>query len=394
MREKPPGNSRMVSQRGAAVSARLALLVSAMRAGGARLGVGDLLTAHRALAAVDPASRRDSYLALRAALCARHADLELFDAAFEATFGLPAPAPRPPVELPDAARLVLPRVGVPPRRGERQLPSPEDAAPVPAAWSDVELLRAKDFGELTDAERALAHLLVRQIALRGPLKRSRRTRPARRRGAHPPGGARTDLRGTVRASLRYAGEPIERHWREPSLKRRPIVFVCDVSGSMEPYARMLVHYMQAWVGARRRVEAFAFGTRLTRITRELGGRDAERAVARAARALADWSGGTRIGDSLAELNRRHGRRVGRGSLVVLLSDGWDRGEPDKLAVEMARLSRCAHAVIWLNPLKAQASYEPLTRGMRAALPHVDHFLAGNSIASLEELAELIDGGLT
>jgi uncharacterized protein with von Willebrand factor type A (vWA) domain len=263
---------------------------------------------------------------------------------------------------------------------------------VPAAWSDVELLRGRDFAELSDAERALAARLVRRIALRGPTRRSRRTRPARRRGAHPP-GAHADLRRTVRSSLRYAGEPVERHWRERVAKQRPVVLVCDVSGSMDPYARMLLQYMQAWVAARRRVEAFVFGTRLTRVTRELAGRDPDAAVARAAAAVADWSGGTRIGDSLAELNREHGRRIGRGSVAIVLSDGWDRGDPDALAAEMARLHRCAHSVIWLNPLKAHAGYEPLTRGMRAALPHVDHFLAGNSIASLEELAELMEGGL-
>jgi uncharacterized protein with von Willebrand factor type A (vWA) domain len=379
--------------RGGAVTARLAILVASMRAGGAQLGVGDLLTAHRALAAVDPSSRNESHLALRTALCKRRDDIEVFEAAFDATFGVPAPVPPEQADFPDALTLVLPRVGVPPAAGDAGGPPPLDEAPVPAAWSEVEILRARDFAEMSDAERALAARLVRRIALRGPVRRSRRTKPARRRGAHPP-GARTDLRATVRASLRYAGEPLERHWREPLEKPRPVVLVCDVSGSMEPYARMLLHYMQAWVAARRRVEAFVFGTRLTRVTRELGGRDPDPAVARAAAAVEDWSGGTRIGDSLAELNRVHGRRIGRGSVAIVLSDGWDRGDPDQLAAEMARLSRCSHTVIWLNPLKAHEQYEPLTRGMRAALPHVDHFLAGNSIASLEELAELMEGGLS
>jgi uncharacterized protein with von Willebrand factor type A (vWA) domain len=373
--------------RGGVVTARLAVLVASMRAGGVRLGVGDLITAHRALAAVDPSSRRDSYLALRSALCKRRADAEVFEAAFDATFGAPVEPVREPVELPEAAKLVVPRVGVPPAHGDAG-PPPAMDAPVPAAWSEVEILRDRDFAELTEAERALAKRLVRRIALRGPMRRSRRTRPSRRRGDHP------DLRRTVRASLRYAGEPVERHWREPLVKPRPVVLVCDVSGSMDPYARMLLQYMQAWVAARRRVEAFVFGTRLTRVTRELGGRDPDLAVARAAAAVSDWSGGTRIGDSLAELNREHGRRIGRGSVTIVLSDGWDRGDPDQLASEMARLSRCSHSLIWLNPLKAHEGYEPLTRGMRAALPHVDHFLAGNSVASLEELAELMEGGLS
>jgi uncharacterized protein len=161
---------------------------------------------------------------------------------------------------------------------------------------------------------------------------------------------------------------------------------------MAPYARMLLHYVHAAVAARRRVEAFAFGTRLTRITRELRGRDPERALARASAAAHDWSGGTRIGEALAALNREHGRRVGRGAVVVVLSDGWDRGDPDALAAEMARLSRTAYRLVWLNPLKADPQYEPLARGMAAALPHVDHFLSGHSVASLEELALLLQGG--
>src|SRR4051812_3318159 len=307
-------------ERGPVVTAKLAIVVASMRAAGVRVGIGDLIAAHRALGAVDPASRGDSYLALRAALCTRHSDYEVFDAAFEGAFGLRSFDPAPdPFELPDAARLVLPRMAVPPLPGEpRGEAPPPDLDTVPAAWSEVELLREKDFAQMSESELALARRLVRRIALRGPLKRSRRLKPARRRGAHPP-GARSDLRGTVRASLRYAGEPVERHWREPAEKRRPVVLVCDVSGSMEPYARMLVHYMQTWVAARRRVEAFAFGTRLTRLTRELAGRDPEAAVARAASAVADWSGGTRIGDSLADLNRRHGSRIGRGSAVVVLS---------------------------------------------------------------------------
>jgi uncharacterized protein with von Willebrand factor type A (vWA) domain len=148
--------------------------------------------------------------------------------------------------------------------------------------------------------------------------------------------------------------------------------------------------MQACVSARRRVEAFVFGTALTRVTPELRGRDQDRALERAAARVSDWSGGTRIGESLAVLNREHGRRLGRGAIVVLLSDGWDRGDPALLGAELARLGRCAHRLIWLNPLKAHPDYEPLTRGMQAALPHVDHFMAGNSLASLEELAALME----
>jgi len=169
-----------------------------------------------------------------------------------------------------------------------------------------------------------------------------------------------------------------------------MVLIVDVSGSMAPYARMLLQYVQAAVAARRRVEAFAFGTRLTRITQELQSRDPDPALARATAADIDYGGGTRIGEALAELNREHGRRVGRGAVTVLLSDGWDRGDPAQLAEEMVRLRRTSHRLVWLNPLAADPRYEPLTRGMQAALPHTDHLLPGNSIASLRALAELME----
>jgi uncharacterized protein with von Willebrand factor type A (vWA) domain len=360
------------------------------------VGVGELLAAHRALAAVDPASRRDAYHALRTVLCSRHDDLEVFDAAFNECFGEWEDPARRVSQLPeelDLARLVLPKAPVPPDNPGRERDASEfDVDPQPVAWSSIELLREKDFAEFSEAERDAARALIQRLARRGPRRPSRRTRPASRRGPRPAGG-RQDLRRTMRASLRYGGEPIERRWRERTDRPRPVVLVCDVSGSMESYARMLVLYMQASVAARRRVEAFAFGTRLTRITHELRGRDPDAAVARAAESVADWSGGTRIGDSLATLNREHARDVGRGAIVVVLSDGWDRGDPVQLQMEMERLSRVAHGLIWLNPLKASPEYEPLTRGMQAALPHVDHFLAGNSIASLEELADLLEGGL-
>ncbi|HZB06049.1 MAG TPA: VWA domain-containing protein [Thermoleophilaceae bacterium] len=380
MREKP----------GIRLTGRLALLAASMRAAGARVGVDELLAAHRALSAVDPADRRDAYFALRATLCSRRDDFVAFDAAFAELF---APPLQQAPELPDAlepAALVLPRVAVPAE--ERAIPSPGEADVVPSAWSDAELLRDKDFADYTDAERRLARGVMRRLARAGPTRASRRTRPARRRGA-PPHAARPDLRRTIRSSLRTQGDPLERHWREPSNRPRQLVLVCDVSGSMEPYARMLLQYMQACVAARRRVEAFVFGTRLTRVTGELGGRDPDLALGRAAGAADDWSGGTRIGEALSALNREHGRRVGRGAIVVVLSDGWDRGDPDELAAEMERLRRCADSLIWLNPLKAHPDYEPLTRGMQAALPHVDHFLSGNSLSSLGELADLMEGGL-
>jgi uncharacterized protein len=375
---------------GVRLTGRLVLLVASMRAAGARVGIDELLSAHRALGAVDAADRHAAYFALRATLCSRHSDFAAFDAAFAELFAAPVPAPPgPPPGLDEVASLVLPRAAVP--GGQPPQFAESDVEVVPAAWSDVELLHEKDFADYTDVERHAARAIMRHLAATGPLRPSRRTRPARRRGA-PPHAARPDLRRTIRASLRTGGDPFERHWREPGERPRPLVLVCDVSGSMEPYARMLLQYMQACVAARRRVEAFVFGTRLTRVTGELAGRDQDRALDRAAGAAEDWSGGTRIGEALATLNREHGRRLGRGAIVVLLSDGWDRGDPQQLAGEMARLQRCAHRLIWLNPLKASPEYEPLTRGMQAALPYVDNFLAGNSLASLEELAILMETG--
>jgi uncharacterized protein len=368
------------------VEERVSALAAVMRSGGARVGVGELLAAHRALAAVDASDRMDAYFALRTTLCSTRAELLLFAQAFAAVFAA-APQEDPLAALGEIEKAALPRTGVPQPSAAGLEPDP-DADPVPAAYSDEELLREKDFASYTDVERAQARRLLARIAARAPQRLSRRTRPTRRRrDTH-------DLRATVRASLRHGGELMERRYREPGLRPRRIVLVCDVSGSMAPYARMLLQYLQASVAARTRVEAFVFGTRLTRVTRDLEGRDPDRALSRAAERVSDWSGGTRIGAALAELNREHGRRIGRGAVVVILSDGWDRGDPELLGTEMARLNRTAHRLLWLNPLAADPRYEPLTRGMRAALPHVDHLLPGNSIASLESLADLMEEGLS
>jgi hypothetical protein len=374
---------------GIALTGRLAMLVASMRAGGARLGLSELIAAHRALAAVDPTSRRESRLALRPVLCSRREDIEVFEAAFEACFGVES-YDEPPDAVLEAGKFALPRTPNPPAVAapasastEAEIEQSDEVLPSP--WSDVELLRETDFADYTDLERARARQIIARLGMRGPLRRSRRTKPARRRrGDHP------DLRGTLRASLRYGGEPIDRRWRAHTTRPRPLVLILDVSGSMEPYARALMQYAHACVAARRRVEVFAFGTRLTRITRELQRRDPDAALTRAASAVEDWHGGTRIGESLGTLNREHGRRISRGAVAVVLSDGWDRGDPGELSAEIARLHRTVYRLVWLNPLKAHAEYEPLTRGMVAAMPHLDMFLAGNSIAALEELAVILE----
>jgi len=367
----------------APVTGRLQELTATLRGLGVRVGVGELLSAHRALAAVDAGSREQAFHALRATLCSSRADHEPFALAFAAVFGDDEGPPEDAdVGMGAMPGPVLPRAALASESGP---PTVVELDAVPAAWSEEELLRTKDFAAYTDAERAAVRRLLARLGARGPTRLSRRTRPVRRRGHIP------DLRATTRASLRQGGELLERRWREPDLRPRRLVLVLDVSGSMAPYARVLLQYVQASVAARARVEAFAFGTHVTRLTRELAGRDPDLALHRAAERVTDWSGGTRIGASLSTLNREHGRRIGRGAFVVILSDGWDRGDPDELGAELGRLRRTAHRLVWLNPLAADPRYEPLTRGMRAAMPHVDQLLPGNTIASLEELADLMEG---
>jgi uncharacterized protein with von Willebrand factor type A (vWA) domain len=265
-------------------------------------------------------------------------------------------------------------------------PQPTDGPVLSVRYSATEVLRHKDFATYSHEEFAEAKRLMADVRLAGALRRSRRMKAARSRGV----GARPDVRRTVRYALRAGGEPVRRAWREPSRTPRRVVLLCDVSGSMEPYARGLARFLHAAVAGRGRVEAFALGTRLTRMTRALSSRDPDRALAAAARAVVDWGGGTRLGDGLRAFNDQWGTRgMARGAVVVILSDGWDRGEPDVLAEQMGRLHRVAHKIVWVNPLKAAPGYAPLARGMAAALPYVDDFVAGHSLASLEALVKVI-----
>ena len=225
--------------------------------------------------------------------------------------------------------------------------------------------------------------LMARIPLSVPHRVTRRTEHAAR-GRHP------DLRRSVRAAIQTDGELIHRAWRRRRRTPRPLVLVLDVSGSMTGYARALLQFAYAARRQPGRVEVFCFGTRLTRITKELAGRDPDRALASAAARVADWDGGTSIGASLATLNRVHGRQgLLRGAVVVVCSDGLERGDPDQLRAETARLHRFAHSLVWVNPLSASERYEPVQRGMRAALPHVDRLVSGHDLASLDELARVL-----
>jgi uncharacterized protein with von Willebrand factor type A (vWA) domain len=250
--------------------------------------------------------------------------------------------------------------------------------------SAYEILRHKDFAAYSQEEFAEARRLMADLRLHGALRKSRRLRPGRR--------GQPDPARTIRRSLRTQGEMVDRAWRTRTQQRRRLILLCDVSGSMEPYARALMRFLHAAVSGRRhgRTEAFALGTRVTRVTRQLQWRDPDRAIAEAAQHVVDWSGGTRLGEGLKAFNDEWGvRGMARGATVVILSDGWERGDPATLAIEMARLRRVAHRIVWVNPLKASPGYEPLARGMAAALPYVDDFVAGHSLASLETLAKVI-----
>jgi uncharacterized protein with von Willebrand factor type A (vWA) domain len=280
----------------------------------------------------------------------------------------------------------------PPTRGERRQGAPPGPGPELdggetslGTWSEDELLRTKDFASMTPEEFARARKLIRAIAVARPQRRTRRLRP-------DSSGRALDVRRLVRASLATGGEPVERAFRSRAAAHRKLVLILDVSGSMEAYARALLLYLHAARGSGGGVETFAFGTRLTRLTPELGSRSPEKAFEAAAVRVQDWSGGTRIGASLKVYNDIWGRRaLTRGAVVVVLSDGCERGDAALVGTEMERLARQAFAVVWVNPLKGHARYEPLAAGMRAALPHVDRFLAGHDVASLEGLGRVLGG---
>ena len=358
----------------------LAGLVSfgrALRDEGAEVGPGRMVVAARALAAVGLRDRRDVYFALRQTLVSHHDELELFDRLFAAWASGAAGAA---AEQERAAAGMERR----PRRGASEGRDGVDGATPALAASSAELLRRRDFASLSEDELAELRRLLVEIGRARPRRTSRRVRPSRRGGA-------LDLRRLVRRSLRSGGEVVELPARARTVVPRKLVVLCDVSGSMAPYARALLLFLHA-TAQTRHVEAFAFGTRLARLTGDLATRDPELALARVTGRAVDWGSGTRIGASLASFNDEYGRRaLSRGAVVVIASDGWERDEPASIAREMGRLSRAAYAVVWVNPLKGTPGYEPLARGMQAALPFVDRFLPGHNLESLEEVADVLAG---
>ncbi len=360
-----------------------------LRALGLDVGPGQIITLGEALNYIDITNRQEFFHAARAILVHRREDLPVFDLAFE-YFWRPRRNPLLiPVEVnPELIRRQLrmpplemfrPAGDKPPERKRDDLVVLEKQL----TYSPVEVLRKKNFEAFTWEEVQQAKALMKTLVWRISPRRTRRRRPGRDR-------RRPDFRRLIRRNLRHGGELVELAFREPKFKPRPLVVLCDISGSMERYSRMLLHFVHTLTNGLDRVEAFVFGTRLTRITRQLKRKEIDEALAEVVRVVDDWSGGTRIGDAIKTFNYRWARRVlGQGAVVLIISDGWDRGDVSVLAREMARLQRSCYRLIWLNPLAGMRGFEPLARGLQAALPFVDDFLPAHNIESLEQLGKLL-----
>jgi uncharacterized protein len=349
----------------------------------------------QALRVVEPVSRRRLYWTARGVFVTGTDEVPVFDAVFASVFGSTAP---PADEEPAAARGDR----EPPQAPGRTVTAAEDAppagaassrssrpdeltdeVPVPVLASEEEVLRTKHFDALEPGELAALYHLMTRIRMTTPRRRTRRSQ----RDRH---GERIDLRRTLRGSLRTAGDPIRLARRRRRITHRRIVLLCDISGSMEPYARAYLQFLTCAAGAGPNAEAFVFATRLTRVTRALASRNPEKAIQRAAATAPDWSSGTRIGDALKAFNDRHGRRgMARGAVIVILSDGWERGEPALVGREMERLRRLAYRIVWVNPRVSAREFEALAGGLAAALPFCDALVSGHSLEALDEVAEAI-----
>lgn len=365
-----------------------------LRALGLDVNLGRMIDLVQALDHINIGNKGDFYHTARSLLVHSKEDIPLFDEAFELFW-------RKPTEewttldlraLGEKRRFRKPAFIPPPLKKPQESASgtngdtsiSEDEPPVVQAtltYSEREVLRHKDFSEMTGEELEEIKRLMKALVWRLGMRPSRRLRPGR--------GTQVDMRRTLRRNLKFGGEVLYWEHRDRKVKPRPLVIIADVSGSMERYTRLLLHFVYSLSeGLEQKVEAFVFSTRLTRITRQLHDRDVEEALRQVARQVPDWSGGTRIGDALKTFNYKWVRRVlGQGAVVLLISDGWDRGDIDLLGKEMARLQRSCYRLIWLNPLLGSAEYEPLTRGMQAAMPYIDDFLPVHNLASLEDLAE-------
>jgi uncharacterized protein with von Willebrand factor type A (vWA) domain len=351
-----------------------------LRALGLEVHVGRLLDVAEALQHVNLGARDDVFHTCRTLLVHRHDDLATFERAFDAFWR---------VHGHELTRREPPSIGEPlvDQRGGAgaqggAIASDDDAeAPSGAlqTWSNAETIAHRDFAEFTSDEIALARAALDRLVWTPGERRTRRWVAGR--------GPRLDLRRALAQSVRTGGDVVKLPRRRRRVRPRPLVLLCDISGSMERYSRMLLHFAHSLGARHRRVEAFLFSTQLTRVTTQLRRRRVDEAVAEVARTVPDWSGGTRIGDALRQFHQRWTRRALHGGPVVLLiSDGWDRGDPIVLREQIKRLQRSCHRLIWLNPLIGSTGYAPLTRGLQAALPFVDDFLPARTLTNLAELA--------
>ncbi len=358
--------------------------VRALRTAGLEVPVTSVITFLRALGEVGVERKVAVYWAGRATLLTKPEDIPIYDEVFGAYF-----LQGPPAEIIQAVTQEITIAlddeddDEAPGSGDTD-DEPDDNPLITVRFSDREVLSHKDFALCSAAELDELHRLMADLRIVSSLRESRREIRSKRLAGRP------DLRRTVRKALATGGEPIHRRFKAHGTRPRRLVLLVDVSGSMEAYARSLLRFVHAAVVGRTRVEAFTLGTRLTRLTRELSSRDPDAAFRAATASVDDWSGGTRLGETLRQFNDQWAvRGMARGAVVVVLSDGWDRGDPEVLGEQMARLHRVTHRLIWVNPLKASPGYAPLAGGMAAALPHVDEFIEGHSLDSLEQLARVI-----
>lgn len=356
-----------------------------LRAAGVRVRPGGVSDALHALAEVGVTSRREVHDALRAVMVFRHEDLVRFDLVFERFWRVwpegPGSAPQPmqrPARTRTTVRLLAP-AGQATAGGNARDELSADAPAAIRTYSPDSGWHRKDFATFTADDMEEAQKALAALTWTSGARITRRWETGR-------GGA-VDWRRLLRANAKYGHELLTIPRRTRRTAPRPLILICDVSGSMDPYTRTLLLFAHAMAGRRRRMDVFVFSTRLTRVTRQVAASGADAALTRVALAVDDWSGGTRIGEAIRSFNVTWARRIlNRGPVVLLISDGWDLGEPDLLAREMARLQRSVSRLVWLNPLLGSPGYEPLTRGMRAALPYVDDFLPVHNMASLEALA--------
>jgi len=354
-----------------------------LRAAGLAVGSGDVLIYCSALSRLDPADLVDLYWAGRTTLVNRHDDMATYDEVFRRFFLAAEGRSEDPLTLmlraSAQAQGALAIPSTEPGESERE----EDAV---LGWmaSDVEALKHKSFAACTPEELAALRRIMARIKLTPPRRRTRRSTAAR-------AGSRPDPRRTVRESMRMHGEPAQLYWRRRKVRLRPLILILDISGSMADYSRNLLQFAHSAKRSAGRVEVFCFGTRLTRVTGAMECRRPDEALERAARAAFDWDGGTRIGDCLDAFVRDWARRgLCRGGIVVICSDGLDRGDPAVLASAMERLSRLSHRLVWLNPHKGDdPGFRPSTLGMMIAAPHIDLLLSGHDLSSLEKLATLL-----